>query len=163
MEQEDRQRLLPRGATRWASMGLGCTGIKTPYSRMVESSITGVLFIDLSSFLEWFTVIHSNCYIEGAVDYIYGKASAWFGECTLASNGGGAITANSRGDASDTSYYVFDHSTIVQASSASGRLKDKVYLGRPWFPLARVVYQYSVLPDLINAAGWTTIAANATP
>ena len=26
---------------------------------------------------------YSNCYIAGAVDYIYGDASAWFGECTL--------------------------------------------------------------------------------
>lgn len=25
---------------------------------------------------------YSNCYIEGAVDYIFGGAAAWFGECT---------------------------------------------------------------------------------
>jgi pectinesterase len=55
---------------------------------------------------------YSNCYIEGAVDYIFGKAAAWFGECIIASNGGGAITANSREDTSDTTWYVFDHSTV---------------------------------------------------
>jgi len=49
--------------------------------------------------------------MEGAVDYIFGNAAAWFGECTIASNGGGAITATSRETASDPSWYVFDHST----------------------------------------------------
>lgn len=104
---------------------------------------------------------YSNCYIEGAVDYIYGAASAWFGECTLASVGGGAITANSRTLASDPGYYVIDSSTIT--SNTSTNLVGKVYLGRPWRALARVVFQRSTLPNLINAAGWTTLAANATP
>lgn len=104
---------------------------------------------------------YSNCYIEGAVDYIYGSASAWFGECTLASSGGGAITANSRNSATDPSYYVIDSSTITSGTSAS--LVGKVYLARPWRTFARVVFQNSALPDLINAAGYTTLAANATP
>ncbi|KAK0242078.1 pectin methyl esterase [Armillaria nabsnona] len=106
---------------------------------------------------------YSNCYIEGAVDYIYGDASAWFGECTLASNGGGAITANSREEASDASYYVIDNSMIIQASSSTSDLTEKVYLGRPWRALARVVFQNSELPDLINPKGYTTLASNATP
>ncbi|KAF2638676.1 putative pectin methylesterase [Massarina eburnea CBS 473.64] len=104
---------------------------------------------------------YSNCYIEGAVDYIFGKASAWFGECTLASNGGGAITASSREDASDAAWYVFDHSTITAASGVS--VAGKVYLGRPWRVLARVIYQNSVLTNVVNAAGWTTMADGATP
>ncbi|KAK0195128.1 pectin methyl esterase [Armillaria mellea] len=106
---------------------------------------------------------YSNCYIEGAVDYIYGDASAWFGECTLASNGGGAITANSREEASDASYYVIDNSVIIQASSSTSDLTEKVYLGRPWRVLARVVFQNSELPYLINPKGYTTLASNATP
>lgn len=58
------------------------------------------------------TQYYSNCYVEGAVDYIFGDAAAWFGECTIASNGGGAITAMSRETTSDASWYVFDHSTV---------------------------------------------------
>ncbi|TFK99563.1 pectin methyl esterase [Pterulicium gracile] len=104
---------------------------------------------------------YSNCLIEGAVDYIYGHASAWFGECTISSVGGGAITANSRETTADTGYYVFDHSTIQGASGTS--LKGKVYLGRPWRVLARVVYQNSALSDVVHADGWTTMAAGATP
>ncbi|KAF5379934.1 hypothetical protein D9757_007175 [Collybiopsis confluens] len=104
---------------------------------------------------------YSNCYIEGAVDYIYGGASAWFGECTLASNGGGAITANSRKTTTDPSYYVIDSSVITSAVSTS--LVNDVYLGRPWFEFARVVFQNSQLPNLINPLGWTTLAAVAEP
>ncbi|KAJ6553580.1 pectin lyase fold/virulence factor [Mycena vulgaris] len=94
---------------------------------------------------------YSNCFIEGAVDYIYGSASAWFGECTIASNGGGTITANSRNSATDPTYYVIDSSTITSGTSTS--LVGAVYLARPWRTFARVVFQNSVLPDLINPIG----------
>ncbi|KAK7739654.1 hypothetical protein SLS53_005621 [Cytospora paraplurivora] len=104
---------------------------------------------------------YSNSYIEGAVDFIFGDASAWFGECTIASNGGGAITASSRSTSSDTSWYVIDHSTIEAASGYS--LDEKVYLGRPWRALARVIFQYSSLSDVINPTGWTTLYDGATP
>ncbi|KAF9468718.1 pectin methyl esterase [Collybia nuda] len=104
---------------------------------------------------------YSNCNIVGAVDYIYGGASAWFGECTLTSNGGGAITANSRTLNTDPSYYVIDSSTIT--STGSTDLTSKVYLGRPWRQYARVVFQNSDLPALINPIGYSTLAAGATP
>ncbi|KAJ7162176.1 pectin methyl esterase [Mycena filopes] len=104
---------------------------------------------------------YSNCFIEGAVDYIYGSASAWFGECTIASNGGGAITANSRNSATDPTYYVIDSSTITSATTTS--LVGDVYLGRPWRVFARVVFQNSVLPNLINPIGYSQLAANPTP
>ncbi|PQE06233.1 pectinesterase family protein [Rutstroemia sp. NJR-2017a BBW] len=106
---------------------------------------------------------YSNCYIEGAVDYIFGDASVWFGECTIASNGGGAITASSRTTASETGWFVIDSSTITTASSATTSLTAKVYLGRPWRVLARVIFQNSVLTEIINPAGWTTLAEGATP
>ncbi|KAL1601596.1 hypothetical protein SLS60_006511 [Paraconiothyrium brasiliense] len=104
---------------------------------------------------------YSNCYMEGAVDYIFGDASAWFGECTIASNGGGAITATSRETSSDPAWYVFDHSTITAAIGAS--VKGQVYLGRPWRVLSRVMYQNSVLTNVIAAKGWTEMADGATP
>jgi pectinesterase len=58
---------------------------------------------------------YSNCYIEGAVDYIFGNAAAWFGECTIASIGGGAITATSR-STEDATWYVIDSSTVCPLS-----------------------------------------------
>ncbi|OJD35383.1 pectinesterase a [Diplodia corticola] len=108
------------------------------------------------------TQYYSNCYIEGAVDYIFGAASAWFGECTIASSGGGAITASSRETADDASWYVIDSSTVTAASGVPG-LEGEVYLGRPWRVLARVVFQNSKLSDVVNPEGWTTMAEGATP
>ncbi|KAL2840340.1 pectinesterase A [Aspergillus pseudodeflectus] len=104
---------------------------------------------------------YSNCYIEGAVDYIFGAASAWFGECTIVSNGAGYITAMSREVASDPSWYCFDHCDISGKSGLD--LTGDVYLGRPWRVLARVIYQNSELSDIIHPAGWTTMAEGATP
>ncbi|KAL3457955.1 pectin lyase fold/virulence factor [Aspergillus heterothallicus] len=104
---------------------------------------------------------YSNCYIEGAVDYIFGAASAWFGECTIVSNGAGYITAMSREVATDPAWYCFDHCKISGKSGLD--LSGDVYLGRPWRVLARVIYQNSALSDIINPAGWTTMAEGATP
>ncbi|KAI8629140.1 carbohydrate esterase family 8 protein [Xylariaceae sp. FL1651] len=104
---------------------------------------------------------YSNCYIAGATDYIFGDAAAWFGECTIASKAGGAITANSRETSSDAGWYVIDHSTITSVSGIS--LSKVVYLGRPWRVLARVIYQYNTLTRVVADAGWTTLAADATP
>ncbi|KAJ5663263.1 pectinesterase A [Penicillium longicatenatum] len=107
------------------------------------------------------TQYYSNCMIEGAVDYIFGDASAWFGECDIVSNGSGAITASSREESTDTSWYAIDSCKIKAASGLD--LDGEVYLGRPWRVLARVIYQNSELGSLINAAGWTTMADGATP
>ncbi|KAF9891455.1 hypothetical protein FE257_003921 [Aspergillus nanangensis] len=104
---------------------------------------------------------YSNCYIEGAVDYIFGDAAAWFGECTIASSGGGYITASSRTEDTDEAWYVIDHSLITAASGAS--VDGKVFLGRPWRPLARVIYQYSTLTGVVHPEGWAPMADGATP
>jgi len=50
--------------------------------------------------------------MEGATDYIFGNAAAWFGECTIANKAGGPITATSRTTNSEATWYVFDHSTV---------------------------------------------------
>ncbi|PYI14770.1 pectin lyase-like protein [Aspergillus japonicus CBS 114.51] len=107
------------------------------------------------------TQYYSNCLIEGAVDYIFGDASVWFGECDIVSNGAGAITASSRETSTDDGWYAFDNCNIKAASGVS--LTESVYLGRPWRVLARVIYQNSVLSDIINPKGWTTMADGATP
>lgn len=104
------------------------------------------------------TQYYSNSKIEGAVDYIFGAASAWFDNCDIVSNGPGAITASSREIATDNTWYAFDRCNI-KGSVADG----SVFLGRPWRGLARVIYQNSNLGSVVNAKGWTTMAQGATP
>lgn len=97
--------------------------------------------------------VYASCYIEGAVDYIFGQhARIWITESVLASIGAGAITANGRASSSDDSYYVITDSTIQAGSPAPS--EGTVYLGRPWSEYARVVFQRSSLSDIINSAGW---------
>ncbi|KAK0184944.1 pectinesterase [Armillaria mellea] len=108
---------------------------------------------------------YGSCYIEGAVDYIFGQyARAYFHQSTLASVGAGAITANGRSSSDGVSLYVINESTITTSSSATTSLEGLVYLGRPWGAYARYVSRLSVshrvvytscsLGDLINSAGW---------
>ncbi|KAL3425806.1 Pectinesterase 2 [Phlyctema vagabunda] len=99
---------------------------------------------------------YGKCYIEGAVDFIFGQhARTWIDGSTLAvSAGGGSITASGRPSSTDTSYYVINKSTITTASGASVAA-GTVYLGRPWAEYARVAVQNTVLSSIINAAGWS--------
>jgi pectinesterase len=96
----------------------------------------------------------------GSTDYIFGAASAWFQNCTVASVEAGFITANGREKADDT-WYVFDKCKIVAAAGKS--LKEKVYLGRPWRKLSRVMYQNSMLSDIVHPEGWSRMAEGAIP
>jgi pectinesterase len=95
------------------------------------------------------------------VDYIFGDASAWFGNCDIVSNGPGYITASSRQTTTDTAWYAIDNCNIKAASGTN--IDGDVYLGRPWRGLARVIYQNSKLGSLINPKGWATMAEGATP
>ena len=106
------------------------------------------------------TQYYSNCLIKGAVDYIFGDASAWFESCTVMSNGPGAITASSRTTSDESTWYVFNNANVV---SDGTNLVGKVFLGRPWRVNARVMFQKSQLSNIINAAGWTEMADGATP
>ncbi|KAH8431415.1 putative pectin methylesterase [Aspergillus melleus] len=109
------------------------------------------------------TQYYKNCYIEGAVDYIFGAASAYLSTCTIVSTGKGYITAMSRQLESDPAWYAFDSCTISAAPGLEDELAGKVYLGRPWRVLARVIYQNSKLSGIIHEDGWTTMAEGATP
>ena len=97
-------------------------------------------------------------YMEGSVDFICGDAAAWFGACTIATKqSGGAVTASSRALATHTTWYVFDTCTVQAATGYS--LARVVYLGRPWRALARVIFQNSILTDVVATAGWTKLVA----
>jgi pectinesterase len=65
----------------------------------------------------------------------------------------GWITASGRGSADNPSFFVFDRATVAAAPGESV-VPGTYALGRPWRDYARVVFQHSVLPDLIKPAGW---------
>jgi pectinesterase len=95
--------------------------------------------------------IYAKSYINGAVDFIFGlRASAWFHDVDIVTVGTGYITANGRETANNTSVYVFDQCKVTGTSGV-----NSTYLGRPWRPFSRVVFQKSYLGDVVKAEGWS--------
>jgi len=99
--------------------------------------------------------------IVGAVDFIFGQtATAWLEQCDIRTIATGCITASGRAAATNPSWYVINNSNIdgINSSIPAGTN----YLGRPWEPFARVVFQNSYLGAIIQPAGWS-IWSTTTP
>ncbi|ETL81312.1 hypothetical protein L917_18330, partial [Phytophthora nicotianae] len=93
--------------------------------------------------------LFAKSYINGAIDFVFGLyAKTWFESCHIESIGNGCITANGRTDNSNPSEYVFNNARVF------GSKPGQAFLGRPWRPYARVVFQNSDLSDVVNPAGW---------
>ncbi|KAJ0979949.1 hypothetical protein J5N97_015423 [Dioscorea zingiberensis] len=93
---------------------------------------------------------YRECYIQGAVDFIWGSAQTIFENCGIFSVGQyineGFITAHGRDDESETSGFVFKSCLVF------GSLKT--YLGRAWRPFSRVVFYDTHMADIIDPLGW---------
>jgi pectinesterase len=95
--------------------------------------------------------IYAKSYVNGAVDFIFGlRASAWFHDTDVESIGVGYITANGREATNNTSFYVFNQCKVTGRSGA-----NSTFLGRPWRPFSRVVFQKSYLGNVVKAEGWS--------
>jgi len=107
-------------------------------------------------FLGWQDTILTNrgrqyfedCTIVGAVDFIFGGATAYFERCHIRCAGTGYITAASTPDFQPYGY-VFSHCTIT--GDAPG---VKTYLGRPWRDHAQTVFLNTEMSDVVQPAGW---------
>ncbi|KAG7377414.1 hypothetical protein PHYBOEH_000881 [Phytophthora boehmeriae] len=98
--------------------------------------------------------LYARSYISGAVDFVFGTYSkSWFESCDFEVVGKGSISANGRNNETNPSWFVFNKARVfgnLNVKSGMG------YLGRPWRPYARVVWQNSELSDVINPEGWDT-------
>lgn len=77
-----------------------------------------------------------DCYIEGTVDFIFGKATAVFNRCELYSKSGGYITAPATPENSKYGYVFYDCRLTASSDVASG----SVWLSRPWRPYGKTVF-----------------------
>ncbi|MCA9238803.1 MAG: hypothetical protein KDA37_01325, partial [Planctomycetales bacterium] len=96
-----------------------------------------------------------DSYIEGSVDFIYGKGQAYFENSTLFAKRSGYLTAQGRESDAESNGYVFKNSTIL-GSAPSG----SVYLGRPWQAYSRAVFIDTKMSSVINPTGWQTWSGN---
>lgn len=110
----------------------------------------------------WYTAVSNvsdrqyafKCYIEGAVDYIYGGGDCFFDKCNIYSvRSGAVIVAPSHG--TGTKYgYVFNSCTLNGNSAAGdGNLK----LGRPWQNSPIAVYLNTTMNVVPAPEGWTNM------
>lgn len=91
---------------------------------------------------------YEDCYIEGTVDFIFGKATAVFNRCDIHSRGKGYVTAPATPE--DSRYgYVFHNCRLTAADGV-----ENVPLSRPWRPYAQAVFINCELGKHISAAGW---------
>jgi pectinesterase len=89
-----------------------------------------------------------DCTIVGAVDFIFGGATAYFHRCRIQYTRSGYITAASTPP--DQPFgFVFSHCSI--AGTGPG---IKSYLGRPWRAFASTLFMNSQMDDVIRPEGW---------
>jgi pectin methylesterase-like acyl-CoA thioesterase len=112
-----------------------------------------------------------NCWIEGAVDFIYAGGVEFFDDCTInCVNGGGYITAPE-----DAYVTIPKASTVCQKFlrvgfffrnceiTANSDVPDNsYYLGRPWVSMAGTFYLNCKLGKHIKPAGWKEWSGNET-
>ncbi|KAG6872242.1 hypothetical protein C0995_011664 [Termitomyces sp. Mi166 len=101
------------------------------------------------------TQVYLQNYIEGAVDFIFGRHGlAFFGGNTIAVAGPGCITANGRITDDDGSY-VFENNEIILASDAVDDTAGKVFFGRPWGAFAKVIFKHTTVNAPLNNTLWS--------
>jgi pectin methylesterase-like acyl-CoA thioesterase len=105
-----------------------------------------------------------SCYVEGDVDFIFGRGTAVFDHCHInsldraSSTNNGYVTAAST-DISNPYGFLFYRCSLTSTAAAG-----TVYLGRPWHPsgdpnaLGQVVYRESTLGAQIQVAPWTDMS-----
>ena len=99
--------------------------------------------------------LYAHSLIVGTVDFIFGKnALAWFHKCDIRTIGAGCVTASGRSAANDSSWYVINKGDVRGINKTFDDAKVN-YLGRPWEPFARVLFQESYLGNCILPAGWS--------
>lgn len=91
---------------------------------------------------------YQNCYIEGTTDFIFGKATAVFQDCTINSLKDSYITAAATPQDQEFGYVFID----CKLTAAEG--VNEVYLGRPWRPFAKTVFINTEMEAHIVPNGW---------
>lgn len=91
-----------------------------------------------------------DCYIEGHVDFIFGKSTAVFDSCEIRSKNKGYLTAAST-EQRNPYGYVFLHCKLT----ADGEVKPAtVYLGRPWRAYGATAFIDCQMGPHIRPEGW---------
>jgi pectinesterase len=113
------------------------------HCRMVGNQ--DVLFLAAGGSRQYF----QDCYIEGTTDFIFGASTGVFDHCAIKSKKNSFVTAASTPEGQAYGFVFLDCQLTADTT-----LAQKVYLGRPWRPYARVAYLRCNLGAHIVPAGW---------
>jgi pectinesterase len=91
-----------------------------------------------------------DCFIEGHVDFIFGKSTAVFDHCEIRSKEKGYLTAPSTPQYVPFGY-VFLHCNLTADPSVKNA---SVYLGRPWRPYGATAFIDCQMGPHIRPEGW---------
>lgn len=94
---------------------------------------------------------YEDCYIEGTVDFIFGKATAVFNRCELRSKrSGGFLTAPATPQGCQYGYVFYDCKLTADEGVEAG----SVWLSRPWRPYGKTVFIRCEMGQHIRPEGW---------
>ena len=91
---------------------------------------------------------YTDCFIQGTTDFIFGEATAVFDHCIIKNLSNSYISAPSTTSRQQFGYVFLDCKLIADTGA------QKVHLGRPWRPNAKVVYIRTEMGAQIVPAGW---------
>jgi len=105
-----------------------------------------------------------ECYIEGSVDFIFGRNINVFDNCHIHVNRqNGCITAPSTDAASRFGLVFMDCKITADSVGFNGVPITSIHLGRPWQGRPRCVYLRCEAPATLNPEGWTVMTTGLNP
>ena len=96
-----------------------------------------------------------DCYIEGSVDFIFGRDIVIFEDCIINVNRqGGMLTAAATEEVSKFGFVFLNSTVTADETGFDGRAITSFHLGRPWQGAPRTVFMGTELPGTLDPAGW---------
>jgi pectinesterase len=137
------------------------TGDRNVFERVRFLGNQDTLYVDSRNVDTVARAYFHDCYVEGDVDFIFGRGTAVFDLCRIHSLDRASTTNNGYVTAASTSIanphgFLFLHDALTGDAPAG-----TVSLGRPWHPsndpnaIAQVTIRDSFLGDHINPTPWT--------
>ena len=100
-------------------------------------------------------VYMKNCYIEGSVDFIFGRDIVLFDSCQIHVNRNQCSLTAANTEASSKFGFVFKDCNITYDSLGfDGNVVSKIYLGRAWQNSPRTVFMNTYEPSVVDSLGW---------
>ncbi len=129
-----------------------------------DTHLSGCRFLGYQDtlYLDEGSHVLKDCYIEGSIDFIFGKGKSLFCDCSILSKASGYVCAPSTFE--NSLGFLFYKCRFL--SEVDQVLPRSVFIGRPWHPKAAPpIVSYAGLIDCfldehINKEGWTFMHAN---